>query len=48
MDIDEFRRENNIPQPSAAAPSAQAPATAGRAGPASGPQAYGWPGLRTA
>jgi thioredoxin 1 len=48
MDIDEFRRENNIPQPSAAAPSVQAPATAGRAGPAPGPQAYGWPGLRTA
>ncbi|MET8795147.1 hypothetical protein ABZV91_01585 [Nocardia sp. NPDC004568] len=46
MDIDEFRRERNIQQPTAAAPSA--PATVGRMGPAPGPQAHGWPGPRSA
>ncbi|MGW6334700.1 hypothetical protein [Nocardia rhamnosiphila] len=46
MDIDDFRRENDIPRPATAVPAA--PATAGRAGPGPGPQAYGRPGLRTA
>lgn len=46
MDIDAFRREHGL-HPPAAVPEPSNPG-AGRAGPAPGPQAYGWPGLRTA
>ncbi|WP_328395383.1 thioredoxin family protein [Nocardia sp. NBC_00416] len=50
MDMEEFRRENGHQQQAAAVMPApqQAQAQAGRAGPAPGPQAYGWPGLRSA
>lgn len=46
MDIEAFRRENGLHAP--AAVSEPSNPVAGRAGPAPGPQAYGWPGLRTA
>lgn len=46
MDIEAFRREHGLQTP-AVAPTPEHP-VAGRAGPAPGPQAYGWPGLRTA
>ena len=49
MDIEEFRREHGLQAPAAAVPAAQhQQSTAGRAGPAPGPQVYGWPGLRSA
>lgn len=45
MDMEAFRREHGQPSREPAAPAE--PAT-GRAGPAPGPQSYGWPGLRPA
>ncbi|WP_459546494.1 thioredoxin family protein [Nocardia sp. X0981] len=46
MDIEAFRREHDLRTP-AMVPEPDNP-LAGRAGLAPGPQAYGWPGLRTA
>lgn len=45
MDMETFRREHGQPSPEATAPTEPA---AGLAGPAPGPQSYGWPGLRPA
>ncbi|WP_348536862.1 thioredoxin family protein [Nocardia carnea] len=47
MDMETFRREHGQPSRGATVPAA-AESTAGRAGPAPGPQSYGWPGLRPA
>lgn len=45
MDMETFRREHGQPARETTVP---AEPTAGRAGPAPGPQSYGWPGLRPA